>query len=239
MGLGTLPASLEGESILESIQETIIISDNDYRIVWMNATAVHVLSPLLKLYGVDHPEKAIGQSMDFFHHSPDKSREIMNNYSEGHRTRITIKGQYTGETIINPIKDSDGHVLGHLVMLVDVTEQAIEEELKQEMIEVLSTPHLKIWDGIIAIPIAGPLTDDRAKQVMETILSLVVKEKADYILLNVSALTAIDETTNFHLFQLHGALKLMGVSTFFVGMTPALAATLVNQHERCTTFQDA
>jgi rsbT co-antagonist protein RsbR len=213
--IGRLPIHLNGQFVLEGIQETIMVADLDYRIQWLNSTAVEQLGPLFKLYGVENVKDAIGMSMDMFHAAPSHQQYIMKSLETTHRARINIKDQYVAETIIHPIYDENGEKRAYLLMLLDVTTQANAEKEREKIIEELSTPILKIWDNILAVPIVGKMDETRGTKLAEKVL---------------------EECSTFPSTIHHEALRLIGTKFLIVGISAEMALSLVHYDYNWTTF---
>ena len=54
------------------------------------------------------------------------------------------------------------------------TREEVIQRQQQELLE-LSTPVVKLWDGILALPIIGTLDSARTQIVMETLLQKIVE----------------------------------------------------------------
>ncbi|WP_064091323.1 STAS domain-containing protein [Rossellomorea aquimaris] len=236
MSIGNFDQSLLSEEILESISEPILLANLQYEIQWMNNKAAVSLTPLFQLYGLRSSEEAIGQSMDFFHSNPHKQREMMKEVTKSIRTRITIQNQYVAETVISPIKNHNREIIGYVLMLLDVTHQAEEEQRKNELISALSIPILRIWNDVMAIPILGDLTNDRADKLVEKALTYSVKHRMEYILIDLSSLAAIDESTGYHVNRLCEAANLIGTKCYVVGVSPSLSLSIVQSNMKWETF---
>lgn len=234
--IGRLPIHLNGQFVLEGIQETIMVADLEYRIQWLNSTAVVQLGPLFKLYGVENVKDAIGMSMDTFHAAPSYQQHIMEDLETTHRARISIKDQYVAETIIHPIYDENGDKQAYLLMLLDVTTQAKAEREREKIIEELSTPILKIWDHILSVPIVGKMDDSRGTKLAEKVLEECVKERARYFLIDLSSLKEMNDHIAHHINNIYEALRLIGTRCLIVGISAEMALSLVNFDYNWTTF---
>ncbi|MEW4282628.1 STAS domain-containing protein [Priestia koreensis] len=234
--IGTFPKHLSSYTILEGIQETIIIADIHYRIQWMNSKAVEILGPLMKLYGINDIHDVLGQSMDLFHSAPEHQQHMMQELHSTHRARITIKQRYVAETVIHPVYNENGDKQAYLLMLLDVTNQAKQAERNQAIIDELSTPLLKIWHDILALPIVGSLDDVRGKKLAERVLEACVKEGARYFLIDLSSLKELDDHSGYHIHIMAEALRLIGTRCLIVGISPELVQSLVQYDYRWTTF---
>jgi len=202
----------------------------------MNDAAVKTLGPLHPLFGISENESLIGKHMDFFHRHPAHQKQIMRELNHTHRTVITIKNSYVAETVIAPIYNVQQEKQGYILMLLDVTEKAQQEKEKEQTIALLSTPILKIWDSVLAIPILGNLTNERADRLLETILKKCVEERAEYFLLDLSSLSKIDESSGYYINKIGQSLQLIGTECFIVGVSPSLASSISKSDFQWKTY---
>ncbi|TYR81741.1 anti-anti-sigma factor [Priestia megaterium] len=234
--MGQFPLQFNEQLILENIHETVIISDASCHIRWMNAKAVETLEPLIKMYGISSCEELIGMHMDTFHTNPHHQHAILTSLTSTHRARINIKDTYIAETVIHPIDSQDGKRHGYLLMLLDVTRQAEAEQEREQLIKELSTPFLKVWDEIIAVPIVGKMNIERGRKLMEAILTASVKEQVRYVLIDLSSLTSLDEDNGHYINMIHEGLRLIGTTCIIVGISSQMAISLVHSDYNWKTF---
>ncbi|PKR77671.1 RsbR, positive regulator of sigma-B [Halalkalibacillus sediminis] len=225
--LGTLPSFVKEEKLLNAIGENIIFADENYDIVWLNSSAVNLLKKVISLFDVDSVEDIIGISMDHFHKEPAYQRELMDPLTTSHKARINIKDTYITDIVINPIKDND-EVKGYVVMLMDVTTKAQEEERKENLIKELSVPVMDIWEKTVAVPLVGTFSNKRIDFVILKLLNVCKEKDTDYLLLDVSGVTELIEKTGSQLEKMITALNTMGTEVIIVGISPKLAIHLKN-----------
>ncbi|WP_010172052.1 STAS domain-containing protein [Bacillus coahuilensis] len=238
--LGSIPKNFQCEDVLKNISETIILANKDFEIIWLNDAAKTKLQPLFTLYNLDSADQAIGLHMNFFHSNPTNQQEIMKRLSSSYRTRITIKEQYVAETVISPIYISDTSTIeGYILMLLDVTKEENQKQKQTKLIDELSTPILKLWDGILVFPIVGSLNEERSKKLVEVALNRIIKDRAEHILLDLSSLNTMDEVSIHYLYQLVDTIRLVGSEAYLVGITPELTLSLINKGYKWKTFMEA
>ena len=102
------------------------------------------------------------------------------------------------------------------------------KQLQQQEVAKLSTPIADVWEGVIMMPIVGVLDSARAKQITESLLERISREKTELIaILSIGGIAAIDtQTANYILRTVH-AIKLMGSEMIITGIRPDVATTLV------------
>lgn len=98
---------------------------------------------------------------------------------------------------------------------------------QQQSIRELSTPVIRLWEGILALPLIGTIDAARATQTMENLLTAIVTHRASQVILDVTGVPVIDADVAAHLFQTVSAAALLGVRCILVGISARMAQTLV------------
>jgi rsbT co-antagonist protein RsbR len=98
---------------------------------------------------------------------------------------------------------------------------------QQEMLE-LSTPVVKLWDGIVAVPLIGTLDSERTQIVMESLLQQVVETGAAIAIIDITGVPTVDTLVAQHLLKTVAAARLMGADCIISGIRPQIAATIVH-----------
>jgi rsbT co-antagonist protein RsbR len=105
-------------------------------------------------------------------------------------------------------------------------EQLIARQ-QQEMLE-LSTPVVKLWDGILALPIIGTLDSSRTQVVMESLLGAVVQTNSRVAIIDITGVPTVDTLVAQHLLKTITAARLMGAECIISGVRPQIAQTIVH-----------
>jgi rsbT co-antagonist protein RsbR len=92
----------------------------------------------------------------------------------------------------------------------------------------ISTPVIKVWDGILALPIIGTLDSSRTQVVMENLLQEIVETGSSIAILDISGVPAIDTLVAQHLIKTVSATRLMGAECIISGIRPEIAQTVVH-----------
>ncbi len=95
------------------------------------------------------------------------------------------------------------------------------------LIQKLSAPCLKVWDRVLVMPLVGTLTSDRAREVMEAILSMTVKQEARVAIIDVTGIPVMDTATADYLLKTVKAVKILGAEPIITGISPEIAGTIV------------
>lgn len=95
-------------------------------------------------------------------------------------------------------------------------------------ISEISTPVIKVWDGILALPIIGTLDSARTQIVMENLLLKIVETESTIAILDISGVPAVDSLVAQHLIKTVAATRLMGAECIISGIRPEIAQTIVH-----------
>lgn len=105
-----------------------------------------------------------------------------------------------------------------------------EEVILRQTDEIteISTPVIRIWDGILALPIIGTLDSARTQVVMENLLQEIVDTGSSIAILDISGVPAVDSLVAQHLIKTVSATRLMGGECIISGIRPEIAQTVVH-----------
>lgn len=95
-------------------------------------------------------------------------------------------------------------------------------------ISEISTPVIRLWDGILALPIIGTLDSGRTQVVMENLLQKIVETGSSIAILDISGVPAVDSLVAQHLIKTVSAARLMGAECIISGIRPEIAHTVVH-----------
>lgn len=105
-----------------------------------------------------------------------------------------------------------------------------EEVILRQTDEIaeISTPVIRVWDGILAMPIIGTLDSSRTQVVMENLLQEIVLTSSNIAILDISGVPAVDSLVAQHLIKTVSATRLMGAECIISGIRPEIAQTVVH-----------
>ncbi len=112
--------------------------------------------------------------------------------------------------------------------IVEVLRDITERKMQERTILQLSTPIIKIWDNILAVPLIGILDSRRAKLFTETLLNAIVKTGSKIAIIDVTGVSFIDTQVANHLIKTLNAVRLLGAKSIVTGIRPEIAHTLVD-----------
>jgi len=105
-------------------------------------------------------------------------------------------------------------------------EQIIADQSRAMM--ELSTPVVRLWDGIIAVPLVGTLDSARTQLVMERLLETLVATGAEHAVLDITGVPTVDTEVAQHLLKTVSAVRLLGAECIVCGIRPQVAQTVVS-----------
>jgi rsbT co-antagonist protein RsbR len=137
-------------------------------------------------------------------------------------------------------KDADGlarevwsatALFDHLALLTTDFYQKSREELivrqQRELME-LSTPVVRLWDGVLALPLIGTLDSERTQVVMQNLLEKIVETGSAIAIIDITGVPIVDTLVAQHLLKTVAAARLMGADCIISGIRPQIAQTIVH-----------
>jgi rsbT co-antagonist protein RsbR len=91
---------------------------------------------------------------------------------------------------------------------------------QQELLE-LSTPVVKLWEGVLAVPMIGTLDSSRTQLVMESLLTRIVETGSELAIIDITGVPTVDTLVAQHLLKTVTAIRLMGADCIISGIRPA------------------
>ena len=111
------------------------------------------------------------------------------------------------------------------------TYQLAREEIiarQQEELLELSTPVIKLWEGVLAVPMIGTLDSNRTQMVMEVLLQRIVETESGLAIIDITGVPTVDTLVAQHLLKTVTAIRLMGADCIISGIRPQIAQTIVH-----------
>jgi rsbT co-antagonist protein RsbR len=100
--------------------------------------------------------------------------------------------------------------------------------LQKMALQELSAPLIPIFENITIMPLIGTIDTDRAKKIMENLLTGVVKHRSEVVLIDITGVPVVDTMVAHHIIQAAEAVRLVGAQCLLVGIRPEIAQTIVN-----------
>ena len=109
-------------------------------------------------------------------------------------------------------------------------QQSREEVISRQQAELLelSTPVVKLWEGVLAVPMIGTLDSARTQLVMESLLQRIVDTGSELAIIDITGVPTVDTLVAQHLLKTVTAIRLMGADCIISGVRPQIAQTIVH-----------
>jgi rsbT co-antagonist protein RsbR len=113
---------------------------------------------------------------------------------------------------------------------MEVFQKSREDTIRRQQEELLelSTPVVKLWDGVLALPIIGTLDSARTQVVMESLLQAIVETNSRVAIIDITGVPTVDTVVAQHLLKTVTAARLMGADCIISGVRPQIAQTIVH-----------
>ncbi|MEJ5362378.1 MAG: STAS domain-containing protein [Spirochaetota bacterium] len=132
---------------------------------------------------------------------------------------------------VNAITWAANVMFDELGLFVIETYQKSREDIikrqQQELLE-LSTPVVKIWNGILVLPLIGVLDSARTNVVLENLLQSIVETESSVAIIDITGVPMVDTLVAQHLIKTNAAARLMGTQCVISGIRPQIAQTMVH-----------
>lgn len=115
----------------------------------------------------------------------------------------------------------------HTVETFQKSREAVIARQQEDLLE-LSTPVVKVWDGILALPMIGTLDSSRTQVVMESLLERIVQTGSEVAIIDITGVPTVDTLVAQHLLKTVTAIRLMGAECIISGIRPQIAQTIVH-----------
>jgi rsbT co-antagonist protein RsbR len=113
---------------------------------------------------------------------------------------------------------------------------ALIESQHQQILD-LSAPILDVFDGVLLLPVIGSLDDSRARTITERLLSAVVSHRSRLVLIDLTAVETMDETSATALRRMLTAIEMLGARPIVTGISPQIAQLLTQLGDRGDIFR--
>jgi rsbT co-antagonist protein RsbR len=100
--------------------------------------------------------------------------------------------------------------------------------LQKIALQELSAPLIPVFEKISVMPLVGTIDTERARLIMENLLTGVVKHRAEVVLIDITGVPVVDTMVAHHIIQASEAVRLVGAQCMLVGIRPEIAQTIVN-----------
>ncbi len=223
------------QKILDNVEEEIMLLDTDFRIIWANKRVLqkyagdkasvvsdfcyevthridHVCRPPHDVCPMEETLRT-GRPASVLHTHVDKG---------GNKIYVEVSGY--------PLYEH-GKITEFIHISRDVTARVRNEERlkeQQQSLLELSTPVIKVWEGVIALPLVGVIDSHRARQIMENLLEAIVQTQAGIAIIDITGVPLVDTEVADRLIKTMKAAGLLGTKCIMVGIRPDIAQSMVH-----------
>ncbi len=143
---------------------------------------------------------------------------------------MSATGNVNEENRMEIIYDFDNWISPMTNEIVNVYSSTWERtvSLQKIALQELSAPLIPVFDGISVMPLVGTIDTERAKQIMESLLNGVVRNRSEVVLIDITGVPVVDTMVAHHIIQAADAVRLVGAKCMLVGIRPEIAQTIVN-----------
>jgi rsbT co-antagonist protein RsbR len=139
---------------------------------------------------------------------------------------LAADGEALGDTLWQATE-----LLDKLGLLTTETFQKTREDIisrqQQELLE-LSTPVVRLWENVLALPLIGTLDSARTQVVMQNLLDAIVETRSDFAIIDITGVPVVDTLVAQHLLKTVAAARLMGADCLISGIRPQIAQTIIH-----------
>lgn len=96
----------------------------------------------------------------------------------------------------------------------------------QQIIE-LSAPLLEVWDGTLAVPLIGPLSEQRMREICERLLGAISTRRVRRTIIDLTGTDQLDAPAAARLVAILRGIRLLGTEGILTGIRPSVAQSLV------------
>jgi len=107
------------------------------------------------------------------------------------------------------------------------TREEVISRQQQELLE-LSTPVVRLWENVLALPLIGTLDSARTQIVMQNLLDAIVETRSDFAIIDITGVPVVDTLVAQHLLKTVAAARLMGADCLISGIRPQIAQTIIH-----------
>src|SRR6202008_4009816 len=87
------------------------------------------------------------------------------------------------------------------------TREDVISRQQSELLE-LSTPVVRLWENVLALPLIGTLDSARTQVVMQNLLNAIVETRSDFAIIDITGVPVVDTLVAQHLLKTVAAARL-------------------------------
>lgn len=114
--------------------------------------------------------------------------------------------------------------------MASILTYVLELDRANQQIQKLSAPIVPITKGVAILPIIGEITAQRAESIIYIALHKSQQYELDYLIIDLSGVTQINQTVSSALLKLVNILEIIGVKPILTGFQPSMAINAIHVH---------
>jgi rsbT co-antagonist protein RsbR len=107
------------------------------------------------------------------------------------------------------------------------TREEVIRRQQQDLLEI-STPVVKLSEGVLALPLIGTLDSARTQVVMQNLLEAIVSNSSSIAIIDITGVPTVDTLVAQHLLRTVAAARLMGADCIISGIRSQIAQTIIH-----------
>jgi rsbT co-antagonist protein RsbR len=107
-----------------------------------------------------------------------------------------------------------------------IEQQNAEQARLLDLVRMLELPVLSVGAGLLVVPLVGSLDDRRITALQHQLFAQIAAQRAHSVVLDITAITSVDETIATALLQTAQGVQLLGAQTLLSGMRAEVAHTI-------------
>lgn len=143
---------------------------------------------------------------------------------------VLLDADHSNEKVFNMYDEVDRWIDPIINSLINESSKNWENtvSIQKVALQELSAPLIPVFENISVMPLIGTIDTERAKLIMENLLTGVIKHRSQVVLIDITGVPVVDTMVAHHIIQAAEAVRLVGAQCILVGIRPEIAQTIVN-----------
>lgn len=116
----------------------------------------------------------------------------------------------------------------HRTSTRELQEQVEIARQQEAAMRAMSAPIIRVWHGVLALPVIGKLDRERAELMLASLLDEIQERGSSHAIIDLTGVGEIDEATADHLLRISRAAQLLGTQVILTGMQGRVAQAMVD-----------
>jgi len=147
---------------------------------------------------------------------------------ENELTKFLREGEATGADLPVALEKLEREVAERMHVEHELRDKLTLIERQKADIMAMSTPIVQIWSGVLMLPVIGSLDAERAAHIMDKLLGMIVRNRSQFAIVDLTGVEQVDTETADHLLQIIRSVQLLGARSVVTGIRPAVAQTMTS-----------